>query len=472
MAERQTQASEGRPMPHDRSDKLAVVLPFKRSRALPDRRRFERCLQMNLATARQTGQQLGIFSIRLDYDPDLCDATRREAFNTSLQHMRERLSGLVPSMVQIARPWHDGLAFVQVTTDDAFAIYKSAKALLKKLQEHLPTGKEETLSKVGLGIAVYPDDGNMPGTLIDHAYAAAKRAEQWGGNGFCFSSRSIGRKVASRLTNDVALLHTLRSRGVSLRYRPVIDLQQSNIVALKGDPFWHHPDKGDQSAKDVFDAIERADLADVYNTWLIDVIRRRSGQWSQSSRCRLISLRAVRSQIVDAGLATGFLANLNSHDVAAHQIEVSFDAKLLFDGTDHRLSTGLRQLEDLGFQLAVFNVGTELLPFEALTKLPLRTAEFASPVISTIGRCSLSERKLKALINFMSALGLRTRSKDVASEEQLAFLTENGCDEASGPTIGPSMSAGDVDRLNDDIGAYVEPSTWPASREQRLLSAD
>ena len=353
--------------------------------------------------------------------------------------LQQHATDLAPSTDQIGRPWHDGLAVVHPSAGDSFDIYRSARRLLLRLDRHLIDGDEKPSIKMSLGIALYPDDGNTPAALLDHAYSAAKRAERWGENGFCFFSRSAGREVADRLSMDIALMRAFKAGTVDMRFQPVVDLRQPRMIGVIGEPDWRHPEQGDQPAKVIMDSVERMDMARVYNAWLIDRLCRQSDQGSRRLRQRRIGFQVMRSQLAGAALATDLASALEARHLPASLIEVAIDGNLLFDHTDHRLRTGLQQLADLGVQLTVVNIGVEPLPLEALGTLPLSAVEFAPEMVSTIGRCSTTERTLAALSCFMSKLGLRSRAAGVTTEAQLGFLREIHCDEATGSLLTGSM---------------------------------
>jgi EAL domain-containing protein (putative c-di-GMP-specific phosphodiesterase class I) len=182
-----------------------------------------------------------------------------------------------------------------------------------------------------------------------------------------------------------------------------------------------------------------ADLADAYSAWITRAICGPSGS-GEATRCRRIGIEAYRAQITNSSLVTNLEAALRDQEISPDLVDIRLDAGLLLDGTDHRLRAGLQQLTDLGVRLTAINIDGDVLPLDAMTKVPLSSVEFAPMMPLIVGRCKKSETKFKALIHFMNSLGLETRSIGVASERQCAFLKNAGCKDISGPVVKTRMS--------------------------------
>ena len=57
-----------------------------------------------------------------------------------------------------------------------------------ELADPIPLGEREVCVTASLGVAIYPDDGAHPETLLSRADAAMYRAKSLGRDGFAFSA--------------------------------------------------------------------------------------------------------------------------------------------------------------------------------------------------------------------------------------------------------------------------------------------
>jgi len=421
-------------MSQKQSNKAAVVIPFKKQSASSELRDFVSRLETCLLVAKQVGLRLGVYALRLKVACQGREA-EDESFHKLLETIRNQLPNHLPGVRFVGQPWSDGLAIVDTSAQDCFELHQKAAALIKVVQQILSEPDGRSLPQVSLGISTYPNDGDDPETLLDRAYAASERAGGWTLSGFCFFSPLTAKKVAKRLAEEGAMLHSLRSNMVGVRYQPIIDLGSRRMVGALAKPKWCHP-----GANPTLDDLTHADLADAYSSWIATSVsephRHPGGEISQKK----ISVRAYRSQITSVSLVKKLSAALSHQSVSPDLVDIRFDAAILKEETDHRTRNGLRKLADLGVTLTAMNVDGTIIPVDALTTLPLAGIEFSAAMPQVIGRCAKFESKHKALIQYLRALGLRTRSIGVESEQQLTFLSNAGCDEVAGRAVSNNMS--------------------------------
>lgn len=426
-------------------------------------------LTHDLALARQRGETVAVFAVRIDRHDDLLAELGHEVLERLLVRIAKRLGATIGPADSMGRFRHGSFAVVQPMTPNAFAGYRAAQKMLSSLQHQMRIAGDDRCLDINIGISFYPADGNTASHLLERAYAALRRAERWGGNGFCFHSPSAAKAVADALAMDVDLRRALHVQAVDMRFQPVLDMDQASMVAVVGQLFWQHPVRGRLTMSDIMPSAERAGLLPMLNGWLANRIRDQSDLWRRKGLHQRISIRASRSQIVDAGLAAALSAAFGATGVPAGRVEISIDHGLLLDETDHRLRTGLQQLADLGIELTAANVGAEPLSFQSLTALPIGCVELAPSMIATIGRCSSSEAILDAMIAFIHGLGLRVRAVGTEVEEQFDFLQRHGCDELAGPLLAPALKAGDISRLTGIKPCFLQQRSL-ANTERKLLS--
>ena len=411
------------------SSKAAVIVPFKCGFASPDRRDFAQRLESSLFMAKQAGLRFSILALRLTTGPDN-DRAEQEAVTRRLTLINDHLSQQMPSLQVIGRPWLDGLAIIDPSAQSSVMMRQRAVELIETIQPVLGKAGDVPAMRITLGIATYPGDGDACDTLLNWAHAASKRAEKWPISGFCFSSRNDGKEVASRLTQEGIMLRAFHSNEVGIDLHPILSLGQRRVVGSIAALRWHEDDADLASLPDM----TNVELANAYSMWIAKTICRLNGKGEQTEQQR-ISVRVHHTQIASSDFATMLRKTLDDQAISAERVDVRFDAAALVDGTDHRLRAGFRELANLGVRLTAIHVDGALLPVDSMTTLPLSAIEFSSRLPQTIGRCTKSEAKLRALISFMRELGLETRCIDIVSGQQLAFLGDAGCDEISGPIV-------------------------------------
>jgi diguanylate cyclase (GGDEF)-like protein len=159
-------------------DTLSRIDPLT---GLHNRREFDRLLQQELASARQTGQRLSLIMADIDHFKLINDRFGHQEGDRALQQM-SRLIQLVPRRVSDAAFRIGGEEFAVLMSDTdkpgAISVSESLRSVTEGAK-FLPSGEPVTVS---LGVATFPEDGRDPGSLIAAADRALYQAKAGGRN--------------------------------------------------------------------------------------------------------------------------------------------------------------------------------------------------------------------------------------------------------------------------------------------------
>jgi EAL domain-containing protein (putative c-di-GMP-specific phosphodiesterase class I) len=107
----------------------------------------------------------------------------------------------------------------------------------------------------------------------------------------------------------------------------------------------------------------------------------------------------------------------------------------------------LRELHALGVQIALDDFGTGLCSLAAVHRFPIRALKIDRSLIETLASGSLA--LVQAIINAAHSLDVRVVAQGVETPQQLALLSEHGCDEASGYLLAAPCPADGLERWFD-----------------------
>jgi EAL domain-containing protein (putative c-di-GMP-specific phosphodiesterase class I) len=95
----------------------------------------------------------------------------------------------------------------------------------------------------------------------------------------------------------------------------------------------------------------------------------------------------------------------------------------------------LNDLSDLGITLALDDFGTGYASLAHLSRLPINRLKIDRSFIAGIGRAGPGSVITRTVISLAQSLGMDSIAKGVETSEQLAFLSNAGCDVAQGYLI-------------------------------------
>ncbi len=101
----------------------------------------------------------------------------------------------------------------------------------------------------------------------------------------------------------------------------------------------------------------------------------------------------------------------------------------------------LRQLDHLGFGLAVDNAGAETCPLSRLQQWPIRRMAISRVLIGDLDKTEQSVPLVSAIIRLGQTLGLQVLADGVERDSQLQTLRRCGCDQVQGLLLASPLSA-------------------------------
>ena len=146
---------------------------------LPNRRMLRLRLQSSIERARRSGASVGLLTIDLDRFKAVNDSYGHTAGDELLRVVAKRFSGRLRAIDTCARFGGDEFVVLADQLDSRADAERLAHDLLATLNEPVTLGDANTRADASIGIAVFPEDGADPETLLafsDARMYASKRA--------------------------------------------------------------------------------------------------------------------------------------------------------------------------------------------------------------------------------------------------------------------------------------------------------
>ena len=415
---------------------------------LPNRRGILEILDGALAGARRERSLLAVLVFDIDAFRKINSSHGYACGDEVLCECTARLSGLLGARDALAR--HSGNEFIVVQAhSSAAAAARLAEAMLACMRRPFALRGQETFLSASIGIALSSSSACAPPQLVQMAQVAMAAGRVDGPARLCFHRPEMDQVIRDRVDLESMLRHAIRRGQLALQYQPRIDALEHGMVGVEALVRWRHPVLGLVAPARFIPIAEETGMIEELDMWVLQEACHRAARWrADGLPLGRISVNLSARQFQQAGLPERVRMALDASGLEAQRLELEITESTVMHDTEKVVEV-LRSLKALGVALSIDDFGTGYSSLSYLKRFPLDILKidraFVKDVASDPGGASIT----RAIIDLAHGLGLEAVAEGVETEEQLAFLMDNGCDEFQ--------------------GYYFSAPVWPEQIEQLLL---
>jgi diguanylate cyclase (GGDEF)-like protein/PAS domain S-box-containing protein len=418
---------------------------------LPNRAAFAEHLQQTLESAAGGDESFAVFCLDIDRFKDVNDVFGHAVGDALLCELSHRLKDTAAD------------AFLARIGGDEFALIAGAPAATAAgLAERLLTCVAEPCELEGhrlraaltVGIAIYPSGGADATTLFGNATTALDRAKADGGGTIRFFHAATDHE----LREQRALQHELRSAldegALVMHYQPQASTG-GTVTGFEALIRWHHPTRGLVPPGVFIPLAEENGFIIQLGEWTLREVCREAASWPNPLKIG-VNLSPVQFRHGDLpGLVHSVLLESG---LSPDRLELEITEGVLI-GDYSRATAILRRLKALGVRIAMDDFGTGYSSLSYLHAFPFDKIKIDRAFVSTIHHNSQGAAIIRAVIGLARGLNLPVVAEGVETKEQLAFLSDEACDEVQGYLIGRPRPIEDYAEM---IGRPVDRSAQAA----------
>ena len=429
---------------------------------LPNRTLLKDHMNLALAQARRFNRSLAVLLLDLDNFKHINDTLGHATGDLLIQAVAERLRVEIRSCDTLAR-W-GGDEFVLLLTDlgDIGSTTSVTEKFLRLLNEKpFATSAGDISTTASVGIALYPQDGQDPETLLKQADTAMYEAKKKGRNDYHFFSSKLARQADQRLRMEVNLRRALKNDEIFLVYQPQIDLGLGKVIGLEALVRWKSPDEGIISPARFIPLAEETGLIRPLGDWIFRQACRDGAMWKKKVHRGLrMAVNLSAKQFHQPDLVSRIKEILLETDLPPHLLEFELTESVFLENMETAIAA-LGELKKLGVQFSIDDFGTGYSSLSYLKKLPLDRLKIAQEFVRDIDTDENDKAIAKATIAMAQSLGLQLIAEGVENQQQLSFLWTHGCRVMQGYYFARPMPAEQVqDFLDTEIDFTRELDDW------------
>lgn len=378
-------------------------------------------------SAMHDGDLIAILYLDLDRFKAVNDTLGHGIGDGLLQQVSERLVACVGDPNAVARLGGDEFAILQRAPDDPSRIPALANAIIASLGEPFNVAGHRILTSASLGIAIAPNDGRETEQLLRNADLALYRAKGNRGS-FCRFEQSMDSKLQARLSLEIDLAQALERNEFEIVYQPIVGLPSGAVCGYEALLRWRHATRGLVPPEEFIPIAEESGLIQEIGTWVLQRACAEAASWDKSFRLA-VNLSAV--QLRSRTLALTVAAALAQSGLAPSRLDLEITESVLLNDNEGNLRT-LQELHDLGVGFSLDDFGTGYSSLSYLQRFPFDSLKidrsFIDQVTSRADRAAI----VRAILGLGRSLNMSVIAEGVETQDQLAWLSAEGCPEAQG----------------------------------------
>jgi diguanylate cyclase len=381
----------------------------------------------------------------------LIDLDRFKEVNDTLGHhygdqllvqVGQRLQAALRKVDTVARLGGDEFAVLLPRIETAEGAVTVAKKLQAALEEPFVLEGLSVDVEASIGVALYPEHGNDPEELLQHADIAMYVAKDTHA-GFVLFDPTLDQHSPRRLALLGELRRAIDQGQLLLHYQPKIDAHSGQVLGVEALVRWQHPTHGLLPPGDFIPLAERTGLIGPLTHYVLDAALQQCRTWRQGGHELPVAVNVSARRLLDLDFPDEVAGLLTHWRVPARLLVIEITESTIMADPTHAIQI-LGRLNEMGVQLSIDDFGTGYSSMAYLKTLPVHELKVDRSFVAQMTSDSRDAVIVHSTIDLGRNLGLRVVAEGVEDSLTLQHLDLLGCHAAQGYHISRPVPAEDL----------------------------
>lgn len=396
---------------------------------LPNRVLFHDRLQQAILYSRREQRSFALFALDVNRFKEINDTWGHQRGDQLLNQLAQRLLTHARESDTIARLGGNEFSLLLLSTGKSGAAV-FARKLHQLMEAAFDIGGKEVVISASIGIAIFPEHGQDPEVLMQHADAAMYSAKR-GGTGVEFYDEVKGKNEISNIALKNDLRYAIERNELRLYYQPKISHSNGKVTGLEALVRWQHPEHGLVAPDRFIPLAESTGLIQPLTVWVVGEAVRQCAVLHQKGMFLTMAVNVSTINLKDPELPRKIAALLTAQRLHPKWLEIEITESAVMDDT-HATVRVLQELDSMGTRLAIDDYGTGYSSLANIKKLPLDDIKIDKSFVLRMSDNRDDETIVRSTIEMGHGLGLRVVAEGVENQATWDRLSALGCDASQG----------------------------------------
>ncbi len=401
---------------------------------LPNRVLLQDRIEQAIAHSHRNATHLAVMFIDLDHFKTINDSLGHQQGDALLKLVAARINDSLREIDTVSRLGGDEFVIVipaLAPQDEGSHATAVAQKVLESLSANFQVHGHELNVGASIGISIYPTDGETADILMRNADAAMYHAKGRGRNQYQFFTVAMNTAAQLRMTLQTQLRRSLQTNDFCLFYQPVYKASSRELVGFEALLRWKNADGTLVRPGEFISVAEDSGLIIPIGEWVIREACHTAALWQKNGEQLQMSINVSAIQLRRKNFVDTFADILAETGADPRLIEMEVTESVIVGGHEEAIAA-LTKLDAMKIRIAIDDFGTGYSGLSYLKQFPIHTVKIDQSFIRDLTIDKEDEAIVRAIIAMSRSLSLNVVAEGVESEQQLAMLSELGCDLVQG----------------------------------------
>jgi diguanylate cyclase (GGDEF)-like protein/PAS domain S-box-containing protein len=382
---------------------------------------------------RRSNEQCAVLFLDLDRFKVTNESLGHDIGDALLLALSKRLEACIRRCDTLARFGGDEFAILLEEVEGLADVTAVCDRIHEALQTPFRIKDYEVFATISIGVVSSQGKGESAGDILRKADTALHQAKDQGGACHTVFEETMHQRAITLWQLSTQSQYAIERNELHVRYQPIMDIVEGQVVGLEALIRWNHPQHGSISPAEFIPVMEETGIIVSIGQWVLQEACQQARHWQVllPNRSFYISVNVSPRQFSHPNLVEQIETVLASTGLDPHYLRLEITESSVIPDPEAALDV-LQRLKTLGIGICLDDFGIGYSCLSRLQQMPIDTLKIDREFISHITETGENTEITTSIIELAHRLGLDVVAEGVETQTQIQHLQRLNCQKAQG----------------------------------------